>query len=299
MKRRTIDKSQALRRTRIHDEIMKAWKAKDEEGMAAALEELNTGDEETPEGGDHIHVHVPGAASSKFSDEDHEAHMAKTQDHDDRLAALEAKLGKTGDEETEEEKKKREEAEQATKDEEAALAVTRAAAVQTATVVSGDAEAEKELEKNMADEVPEELATKAAKANDSSYLADSFQDTVALAEILCPGIQIPTFDNAATPKTTFDSICQLRRKALDYFSATAEGRSTVTTLNGKMPDLAKMSCGAVRTLFRGAASIKKTANAALGLRTGDITTAGQQVRGKINSIAEWNKQNAEHYGKTR
>ena len=46
---RTIDKAATTRRVRIADEIMRAWKAKDEEGMTNALNELKTDDEDGEE----------------------------------------------------------------------------------------------------------------------------------------------------------------------------------------------------------------------------------------------------------
>src|SRR5262249_47744554 len=55
----------------------------------------------------------------------------------------------------------------------------------------------------------------ARRAKDSVYLGDSFQDTLAKAEVLAPGIALPTFDVKAAPKRTLDSIIKLRKTALD------------------------------------------------------------------------------------
>ena len=49
-------------------------------------------------------------------------------------------------------------------------------------------------------EAPPGTNDRARKARDGSFLADPFRETVALAEVLCPGIRTPTFDSAALPR---------------------------------------------------------------------------------------------------
>lgn len=145
------------------------------------------------------------------------------------------------------------------------------------------------VEEELEQEAPEGHEKDARKARDSVYLEDSFQETVAQAEILVPGIRIPTFDKAASPKSTLDSICRLRRNALDLANNTAEGRGIIEEVNGKPLDVEGMSCGQVRNMFKAAVAIKKRQNSA---RTGDWenkTSAGTGVKGEIRTPAEMNK----------
>lgn len=275
---RTHDK--APRRVKIADRILRAFRAQDEEGMNSALEDL-TGDE--GEAGEALHIHLPGGQAK---DEDTDRWSKNDADHAEfrsRIEALEAKLGKTGDEEDPDKKDdvKDEDDPDKKKEEQAAK----------------DNEAQEKLEGEMQDEFPPEVAKEAVKANDSAYFEDSFQDTVALAEILVPGIQIPSYDRAAQPKATFDTMCKLRRRALDAFSATAEGSEMVRGIYGRLPDLSKMTCSAVRTLFRSAGALKKAANTTAGLRTGDLTAAGVRVNSTVKTLADINKANAEKFAR--
>lgn len=152
---------------------------------------------------------------------------------------------------------------------------------------------EEELEK----EAPEGHEKDARKARDSVYLEDSFQETVAQAEILVPGIRIPTFDKAATPKATLDTICRLRRNALDLANNTPEGRGIIEEVNGKPLEVESLSCGQVRNTFKAAVAIKKHHNSA---RTGDFenkTSAGTGVKGPIRTPAELNRAMQEYWSK--
>ncbi len=104
----------------------------------------------------------------------------------------------------------------------------------------------------------------AGKARDSALLEDSFNDIKAKAEIIAPGIQMPTFDAKADPKKTFrDCHCGLRRKALQQATQDAETAEIVKTVRGRAldsGDILKMSCGQVRTIFNGVAAMKANRN---------------------------------------
>ena len=151
-----------------------------------------------------------------------------------------------------------------------------------------------EIEGDLREEAPAGTADKAIKARDSAYLEESFQQTIADAEILAPGIRIPTFDRAATPKDSLTSICKFRRTALDSAMRNAEDRIMIEGLNGGAVDLDKMTCGAVRQLFRSSVAAKRAANNA---RTGDFrgTAAGTPVKGAVKTPADLNKKMAEFY----
>jgi uncharacterized protein len=115
------------------------------------------------------------------------------------------------------------------------------------------------------DEMEEETGTAdARKARDSALLEDSFNDIKAKAEIIAPGIQMPTFDAKADPKKTFrDCHCGLRRKALQQATQDSETAEIVKTVRGRAldsADILKMSCGQVRTIFNGVAAMKANRN---------------------------------------
>jgi hypothetical protein len=118
---------------------------------------------------------------------------------------------------------------------------------------------------------------KLKKARDSAYFAESMQQVIAAAEILSPGISLPTYDRAAAPKKTMDAICALRRRALDR-AAVAGSAAMIQGLNGgKTLDTANMSCAAVRVLFNSAVYAMKQAN-------GHSTHDGAAVGGAAGSF---------------
>jgi len=223
------------------DRAKAAFHSKDEEGFNAAMEEAKTKDEGSPEGEQHIHVHMnsQGAVSEpaagtqtdeenmpvKFTDADLEEHIAQNAaEHEafsSRLAAIEKHLG-------------------------------------IGETTSDDDE---EIEEQLESEAPVGTGDKARKSNDSVFMADSFKDTVALAEILAPGIRIPTFDRAANPKKTFKDVCGVRRQALDLAYAQPVTRSMIDdVMGGKPVDFKVMSCDAVRTVFKAVGSMKRASN---------------------------------------
>lgn len=154
------------------------------------------------------------------------------------------------------------------------------------------------LEGNLQMEAPPGTGDRAMKAKDSAYLADSFQDTIAGAEILVPGIRVPTYDRAASPKKTFDTICGLRRKALEMASHDGITRGFIDdALAGRDMNFKTADCGQVRTVFNAAVAMKKRHNN--HTRTGDFASApaggGMGVTGGIKSPADLNAANRKRY----
>jgi hypothetical protein len=160
---------------------------------------------------------------------------------------------------------------------------------------------DKELVAELKEEAPSGASDKAAIAKDSEYLADSFQEAVSLAEILVPGIKPSApYDKAASPKKTFDSICAFRRTALDLAYHSAEGRAMIDQLlAGKPLELAKMSCAAVRTLYRSAAGMRKGANDLLATQARQRQEQGNKDKPKApRTLAELNEANRKFYGQS-
>jgi uncharacterized protein len=110
-------------------------------------------------------------------------------------------------------------------------------------------------------EAPEGKAQDAKKARDSALLADAWQDVLSKAEILAPGIKVPTFDRAARPARTVDAMCRLRQEALEKgLGDTATAEIVAQANGGRRPVLSTMTCDAKRALFHAAAALKASAN---------------------------------------
>lgn len=127
-----------------------------------------------------------------------------------------------------------------------------------------DKKTEDDDEAELGEEAPEGASDKARKSRDSSYLVESFETVKMNAEIISPGVQIPTFDRAADPKKTFkDCVCGLRRKSLQAGNGDTATAALIAQVRGRTTDSAefgKMSCGQVRGLFNGVAALKKAQN---------------------------------------
>jgi hypothetical protein len=134
------------------------------------------------------------------------------------------------------------------------------------------AEDAKKVEDALEEEGPEEeIADKAGKdrvrkAKDSKYLDGSFKTTLSLAEIMAPGLHFPVYDAKAAPKSTYDAMCGLRRKALGVAAGTADGAAIIAEIRGGRVTTADsvrtMDCKDVRSLFLA------TGTAMRGKRTG-------------------------------
>ena len=252
------------------DLLMRAFKAKDSqevEEIAKEVEDAEMG-EGSGEGDTHIHIHNGEVADPAVVADDDDPAKEQTSNDDDsdaRFAAIEARLD--------------------------ALEAAR----------TGDAEGAAEEEKVM-DELEEEAPANATKdsvrkAKDSAFLEDSFQETVSMAEIIAPGIRVPTFDRAMKPAHSLKAICNLRSTSLDLAYAQAATRGMIDDLlAGKTLDTKNMTCDAVRTLFRSVGALKKAANNNGSFSASVSDMEKTQTRG-VKSIAELNKANADYYSK--
>lgn len=147
------------------------------------------------------------------------------------------------------------------------------------------------------DELVDGDITKAHKTGDSAALSRSYQELLADAEVLVPGFRAPTFDAKANRAKTVDRMCALRRKALDAFYTTANGKTVVDTLTGKTDIvLEDMQCGPVASLFKNAAGAQRLVNNRAS--TGDSHKMPEQETPKpAFTVADWNKANAEFWEK--
>lgn len=143
------------------------------------------------------------------------------------------------------------------------------------------------------DDVTKDAARKAG-TRDAKALSDEFADTVARAEILSPGVRLPTFDAKSDPKKTLDSICALRRRALARVAD--EHKETIRPLLSGL-DLNKATCDSVRAAFLGASELARRTNDASLTR---IVRPVRDSSGKgVPSIADINKRNREVWATKR
>ncbi len=232
------------RRAQLSANIRQAFHAKDaaalEENLKAADEDME-GEEDDPTTEDtdnkeeHTHIHVGGAATDSVSREEFNDAMSEMKDAISSIKATTDAMSEALKEKTKDAEEEAEEAEAKKK-------------------------AEDEEAKEVAEEADEKVKDAAMATLDSTHLEASYKEAVALAEILAPGIRIMTFDKKAERKKTFDSICQLRRSALDLAYATVDGRNMIDEVHGKPMELKGMACRDVKVLFRAAAAMKKVAN---------------------------------------
>lgn len=158
------------------------------------------------------------------------------------------------------------------------------------------------------DDEGEEEAEAAAKkeTKDSAAYANSYQSVLAGAEVLVPGMKVPTFDAKRSRTATMDSMCKVRTTALDRFGATPAGAKVLDSLTaGKGYDSLTSDCKATAALFKSAVAVQ-TANVNSGMTQGSgqaqrATHDGQMQQvvhpgaPSISSIAQrhkdfWSKQ---------
>lgn len=159
--------------------------------------------------------------------------------------------------------------------------------------------APKEIEGSLKEEAPEGTTDAAIRAHtkDSVLLEDAYNEAVALAEVLVPGARpTKTFDKAAPAKATMDAICGFRRTVLDLAYHQAEGRAMIDQVTGGKPfDPKAGSCSQIKTLFRAASALRKSANDAMlrGQRQAQNRTDAPKAP---TNAEELNALHRKHYG---
>ncbi|VWB83578.1 putative bacteriophage protein [Burkholderia aenigmatica] len=209
------------------------------------------------------------------------------------------------DEESEEERNKREAAEAGkTGDNALILKTLRSLDRRMARIEARDADRERETEDDDEEEDDETDETKdtvieaetAGRLDQSGvdlYTGDSARLIPARAEILAPGVKLPTLDGLKT-KDRAAALCRCQRKALDQAYETDAGRAAIAPfLGGRAPEFDTMPARVVDTIFTGAAELMRVKNNA-GASSGKVNT---RDFGKATTIADINKRNAEFWSK--
>jgi uncharacterized protein len=262
------------------DKVLDAIRNKDEEGAKAALEEVKD-DEPGATGGGNVHIHLGSGTESgkpvEMQDEEDPTEK-RFKGLEDSMKGLCDKFDayvkdRTKDEESEIEKKQKEQdkAKDKAKDEESEAEKKKAE----------EAERAKAEDDELEEEAPDGTGDKARGARDSAYLVDSFENTKMLAEIIAPGVKIPTFDKAADPKKMFkDCVCGLRRKALQMGTLDAGTAALIDQVRGRTTDskmFDTMTCGQVRTVFNSVGALKKVENNAAVTRDSGVQKTAAPV----------------------
>jgi hypothetical protein len=132
-----------------------------------------------------------------------------------------------------------------------------------------------------------------AATKDSARLEDSFQETVALAEVIAPGVQFPTFDAKAAPAKTLDAVCKFRRTVMGLALAKPEYRVFMDgVLKGRTVDA--LTCGATRVAYRALGEFAKDANNRSSAAAASRTQDGPPKHKKM-TIADIQKMNEDMY----
>lgn len=229
------DSSMSNKKPTWKDVIKSAFFSRDEEGLNKALEEAPTGEAEGKD--THIHVHVNGEAAKPANEPVQDEEPEQEPDGDDPVKQILAILE--------------------------SLSV-RVGKLESAAQSQDDDEEVKPEDGETKDEEPEDEESsddenKSAFTGDSAALLREFRDTVSRAEILMPGIKLPTFDASAKRKATIDSICQFRKKVLIAANKTDAGFQAISKYHDG-GDIAKMTCDAARVLFRAASNDAAASN---------------------------------------
>ena len=144
------------------------------------------------------------------------------------------------------------------------------------------------------DEDPE-LVNEQTATKDSNALANSWRDLMADAEVLVPGVRLPTFDATAKRRQTVDAMCQFRRTVLQQLEGTSAGAALLQAVGARKPQ-ATLDCAGVAGLMRAAAGAKRLSNQATATRDAgklpSMTTAPAAAR----SVADLQAQFDAYYG---
>ncbi|ALX12081.1 hypothetical protein P350_11260 [Burkholderia cepacia JBK9] len=245
----------------LMEKLRKAFMTRDSDAFEQAATEM-TGDEDGGEGGDgqpQIHIHMPGAAEGKPA-------VAATGDEgggDDPLAkvldAIQATNGKID-----------------------ALA-ERVTKLEGGGTPTGDGDDDDldgtgTTDNDGAGEGDDDKT--GARTGDSTALRDQFQDALSRAEILAPGVRLPTFDAKVARKKTVDAICVLRRRALRSAMDNENAELVKSVVGGA--NVASMTCDSVAAFFNAASELVRSKNSGVTQRRTNDST--QTERKDINAI---------------
>jgi hypothetical protein len=231
-----------------------------------------------------------------FADRLRAAFMAKDAESAEELA----KEAEAMDEESEEERKEREAKEKEGKTGDALTQILSKLKAMDADIQElkkaketgdGDDDDEDDGKKKTGDEGDLTEAETAGKLNQSEvdlYTGDAAASIPSRAEILAPGIKLPTLDAKMETADRAAALCKCQRKALDLAYKTDAGRAAITPfLGGLTADFERLPAALVHAAFMGASEMVKAQNNGATSKTG-ITT---KDFGKARTVADINAAN--------
>ena len=277
------------------DRVRSAFGAQDETMLAAALAEATTATTSNAAGAPVINIHTTDKGSTPDQQRDFAVSTA------DALAKINESVKTLGTRFSDLEGKVKDMGDKATKDAETAVKDKAAkdeddAKKAKATKDAEDAKALKDAEDAAAkDKVAKDTAAATpAKTGDSAGLATAFQDTLSRAEILIPGISLPTFDSALSPQATEDGLCAFRRRVLTAAETSGASKAHVVAMKPPGADTATMTCDAVAMTFQAASELAKVANNRAGTGPGRNPADTGARKGPLSN-AEINEKNRKYY----
>jgi hypothetical protein len=127
-----------------------------------------------------------------------------------------------------------------------------------------------------------------ARTHDSADAEDLWQGTMAAAEILQPGVKVPTFDARLTLASTARRLCAFRRRVLDHALSDENTKGIIHDSIGTI-DTKTLTCDSVKMAFNAAAAQVRLMNRQGTTRTAAKTRDGVTLpRRGPPSIAEMN-----------
>ncbi|KAB0593111.1 DUF2213 domain-containing protein [Cupriavidus gilardii] len=133
-----------------------------------------------------------------------------------------------------------------------------------------------------------ETAAKLSEEDVDLYTGDAAASIPSRAEILAPGVKLPTLDAKMTTKDRAAALCKCQRKALDLAYQTEAGKKAISPfLGGKTADFSKLPPALVHAAFMGASEMVKAQNNA-GASRGAAPTRDFS---KVKTVADINAAN--------
>ena len=255
-------KKPAQQSVTIADKLRKLFMTRDSDEFEKTLAEVGAPEDgDDSDSGQHIHIHMPADKPAEVK--------AETTDEDDQasptdavLAAIQGLSGKFD-----------------------ALSARVEALEKPGDTETTDEDPDDDPDDNMTtDEDPDpKPESKPVTTGDSASLRAEFQLAKSRAEILAPGVKLPTFDSKSTAKKTSDSLCVLRRRALRA-ALENDNADTVSSVIGDA-DVSKMTCDSARAFFNASAELVKQKNASRpgGAPAGDAAKSTFADINKINA----------------
>ena len=130
-----------------------------------------------------------------------------------------------------------------------------------------DDDPEEDPEKTKDDILKAEAAAKLSEEGVQNHTGDSLKQVLSRAEILAPGIKLPTTDSANNGK----AVLAAKRMALKQAYGTKDGQKAISPFIGSNTDFDAMPAATVDAAFIGASELIKQQNNAAGVRSGIST----------------------------